>query len=112
MLPQRDGWGRSPLHVAVVMSDALAVMELLPLGVPTQTRDIRGLPPPSPPDTAGSSARTTSTGRAGQWVVLKRVPALVPYDTADPAPSPSARPTQPPSSWSTRAAGPAGAVAS
>ena len=83
---QRDGCGRSPLHVAVVMNDALGVMELLPLGVPTQTRDIRGLPPPSPPDTAGSSARTTSTGRAGQWVVLKRVRALVPYDTYDPTP--------------------------
>ena len=38
---QRDGCGRSPLGVTVVKNDALWVMELLHLGVPTQTRDIR-----------------------------------------------------------------------
>ena len=42
MLPQRDGFWRSPLHVAVVMNDDLWVMEHLYLGVATQTRDIRG----------------------------------------------------------------------
>ena len=68
------------------MNDAIGAMEHLHLCVPTQTRDIRALTPPSPPETAGSSARTTSTRRAGQWVVLKRVRALVPYDTYDPTP--------------------------
>ena len=60
-------------------------MELLHLGVPTQTRDIRGLTPAvSARNRWFFCADLIDRTPADQWVVLKRVRALVPYDTADP----------------------------
>ena len=67
------------------MNDAIDVMEHLPFGVPTLKRDLNGL-------TQAVSARNRGffyadhidRTPAGQWVVLKRVRALVPFNTADP----------------------------
>ena len=85
MLTQRDGCSGLPLHVAVVMNDSLGVMELLHLGVPTQMRDIRGLTPAVSARNGGSFFEDLiDPALLGQWVVLKRVRALVPCDTADP----------------------------
>ena len=91
------------------MNDAIDVMEHLPFGVPTLKRDLNGL-------TQAVSARNRGffyadhidRTPAGQWVVLKRVRALVPFNTADPRALPSSRTTRPPSFWNTRAAGPSG----
>ena len=109
MTTKRDGCGLSPLHVAVAMNDALAAMEHLHLGVPTQTRDIRWLTPDVSARTPRFCADLIDRTPLDQWVVLKRVRALVPCDTADTSP-PSTRPTQSPSSGRTRAAGPSGST--
>ena len=108
-LTKRDGCGRSPLHVAVVMNDALAAMELLHLCVPTQIHDIYGLTPAVSARNRGFFyADIIDRTPADQWIVLKRVGGLVPNDTADPRGLPSSPPSRSPSSGSTRAAGPSG----
>ena len=81
-------------------------MEHLHFGVPTPTRTSGLTPAVSARNPRLSCADLTGRTPADQWVVLKRVRALVPYDNAD------HRPLEPADtiavSWSTRAAGPSG----
>ena len=91
-LTQRDGCGRCPIHVAVVMNGALTAMELLYIGTPTQTHDIYGLTPAvSTRNSVLFYADHIDRTPADQWVISSASAPWSPTTPPTPAPSPRAR---------------------